>query len=372
MKKSPSMGILGGGQLARMMLLEAHRMGLNCFVMSSNADDPAAQVTQQWVEGSIDELSQVLEFAKSVDLLTFESEFIKPEILAELSERNICCRPTAKHMRIIQDRLSQKQLLEKYSIPTSPFFKVDQFQNLEKVKESIELPLVLKARLGGYDGKGTFILRDWDSSSITQCKDFLNNCTHGAIAENFIPFTRELAVSVARNENGDIAFFPLVESFQEECRCLWVKGPANHSDIEALKAKLKLLLEKEEYIGFISFELFESDSGLHVNEIAPRVHNSAHYSQNGLSLDQFSCHLMAISGIKLNHPIALSSGFAMYNLIGSGNEEPDLKCEKDVFLHWYGKKENRKGRKMGHLNAVAQSPELALEKLIEARKEIKL
>lgn len=365
----PKIGILGGGQLARMMLLEANRMGMDCWVMSENADDPAAQVTNQWIKGNIKKFAEVSKFAAKVDLLTFESEFVAPSILQKFIDKKVKCFPKAKHMLAWQDRLSQKELLAKYKVPTSPFYQVDSYRELLKLKDRIGLPLVLKARRDGYDGKGTYILKSWDDPGA---KEFYAKISSGVIAEHFIPFKRELAVSLVRNTKGEIAFFPLVESYQEECRCLWVKGPEKHTKFSALKKRLKDLIDREKYVGFISFELFDNGKELMVNEVAPRVHNSAHYSQNALSLDQFSAHLKAISGDEIYEPEVLTGGFAMYNLIGKNERPAKWKFKHDLFFHWYGKKDNRPGRKMGHLNVNAASSSKALKKLEQAIKDIKL
>lgn len=367
--KRQRIGILGGGQLARMMLLEANRMGMDCWVMSENPDDPAAQVTNKWTQGNIKKLPEVLKFAQKVDLLTFESEFVAPSILQKFIDKKISCFPKAKHMLAWQDRLSQKELLAKNKVPTSPFYQVDSHRDLLKLKDRVKLPLVIKARRDGYDGKGTFILKNWEDN---KCKEFFKGIGSGAIAEHFIPFKRELAVSLVRNTKGEIVFFPLVESFQEDCRCLWVKGPVEHKKFKALKKRLKDLIDREKYVGFISFELFDDGKELMVNEVAPRVHNSAHYSQNALSVDQFSAHLKAIVGEGLFEPEVLGGGFAMYNLIGSSTKQAVWNFKNDVFLHWYGKLENRPGRKMGHLNTNASSPNKALKKLELAMKDIKL
>ena len=213
-------GILGGGQLARMMLLEASRLGMDVWVMSDHEDDPAAQVTSRWVKGNIKKSVDVIKFAKKVDIVTFESEFVSPSILEKFVDKRVTCHPSAKHMLAIQDRLSQKKMLEKHKVPTAPFYQVDSYRELTKLKDKVSLPLVLKARRDGYDGKGTYILKSWSDEG---CREFYKKINSGVIGEYFIPFKRELAVSLVRNTKGEIVFFPLVESFQEECRCLWVK-----------------------------------------------------------------------------------------------------------------------------------------------------
>lgn len=367
LEKRMKIGILGGGQLARMMALEAHRMGLEIWILSNDANDPAAQVCPNWVKGSISKVSDVLKFSKKVDVLTFESEFVAPEVLIDLGKKKIKAFPKVQHMLKWQDRLSQKNLLEKYKVPTSPFKSVKSIEEIKKA--GFNLPLVLKARRDGYDGKGTYILKSWTDK---KAETFISQIDSGIIVENFIPFKRELAISVVRSSNGDLEFFPLVESFQEECRCLWVKGPIKHSKESSLKKKLKALVEKEKYVGFISFELFDTGKDLIINEVAPRVHNSAHYSQDGLLESQFTAHLKAVSGDKIAKVQLKSGGFAMYNLIGSSNSTPKWVMNQEVNLHWYGKADNRAGRKMGHLNTIGKNAADALKKVLKAKKDFKL
>lgn len=361
-------GIIGGGQLARMMLLKAHQLGMSCSVMSSFVNDPAGKVTSSWKKGDVKKLADVKNFIKDIDILTFESEFASKEILQFLAtQKKIQVHPSPKLMMSLQDRLTQKKLLEKYKIPTSPFGEFDQLSKLDEVFHG--LPLVFKARRDGYDGKGTYILK---KTSDKKFNTFFNNQENGLIWEKFIPFKRELAISLARNKKGEIVFLPLVESYQENYRCLWVKGPVVHKKLTSLKSKLKKLVEGEKYVGIIAFELFDDGENLIVNEIAPRVHNSAHYSQEGLTEDQFALHMKAISNEKLETPKCVQAGFAMYNLIGDTSKEPRWNSFKDCAFHWYGKDKNYAGRKMGHINAIGSSPNQALNKVKKMRKEIKL
>ena len=212
-------------------------------------------------------------------------------------------------------------------------------------------------------------MKKWNDK---KAHEFVDTCEFGVIAEDFIPFKRELAISVAINEKKEIEFFPLVETHQEQYKCLWVKGPIkDHKAMPSLKRRLSAMLKSIGYVGLISFEIFDTGKELIINEIAPRVHNSGHYSQDALNVSQFEMHLRAIIGAPLEKPKPLAGGFAMMNLLGSSSKEPILSFNKDVKLHWYSKNDNRAGRKMGHINAIAASPASALKKVIIVRKEFK-
>ena len=176
----------------------------------------------------------------------------------------------------------------------------------------------------------------------------------------------------ARNRRGEIAYLPLVESRQEQARCLWVKGPIKLAKMENLKKRISRFLNRVGYEGIIAFELFDSRNELIINELAPRVHNSGHYSLDALSEDQFTLHLKAIVNARLRSPHPLGKGFAMLNLLGEKSITPRWQLPAEIKLHWYGKKDNRPGRKMGHINVVGSSPTQALNKVLRARKEFQL
>lgn len=363
-------GIIGGGQLAQMMVLVAHNLGLKVTVLSSSKNDPAAKATTRWIEGSPDNIASIKKLAKVVDVITFESEFVAPKCLDELSKMKNEVFPTPKIMHTIADRLTQKKWLTNAKVPTSAYDEVSTSKELLSLKETRKLPLVIKARRNGYDGYGTYIIKKW---SDKKALEFVDNCPFGVIAEDFIPFKRELAISLAINSKKEIVFLPLVETFQENYKCLWVKGPVKeHPAFSSLKRKLSSLVKNSGYVGLISFEIFDTGKELLINEIAPRVHNSAHYSQDALTLSQFELHLRSVIGAPMEQPKLLAPGFAMLNLLGTNSKEPKLALAKNVKLHWYAKDENRAGRKMGHINAISSSPATALKKVLEAKKEFKL
>jgi 5-(carboxyamino)imidazole ribonucleotide synthase len=361
-------GILGGGQLARMLVLEAYSLGYEPLVLCPSKSEPAAQVCKMHVEGD-PHLSKDLEaFFKKADVVTFESEFYDAKLLGILaSDSKKSTLPPPLAMGLIQDRLTQKTVLSDLQIPTAAFihnFKPGdlflRFQN----------GFVLKKRRGGYDGNGTFVIK----SQAELLKYHSQILTEGEslIAEELIPFERELAIMIARSKAGEFFHLPLVETHQVDGRCDWVKGPINHQQCSSLLAKLKTLLDHINYVGVMGVELFERNGELLVNELAPRVHNSGHYSQSACSMNQFRLHLQLIAGEEPIAKIYSSPAFAMANLIGSSSAIPELSNNLVSSLHWYGKTENRAGRKMGHLNHVGQNTDVVLTEVLADRKKIQI
>lgn len=376
MNRSPGLrlGILGGGQLAQMLALAAYPYGILPCIYATGPRDPAAQVSPHLFQGNLKDSEALEAFLRSCDVVTFESEFLDANLLKQLSEKSkTAIYPEPYLMGLLQDRLSQKQLLEKYQIPTAPYSQVSKWTDILQLK-SFGSEVVLKQRRFGYDGYGTFFIKLKGGES--SFNEVYKKSQEGFIAEKKIPFRRELALLMARDHFGQIVDFPLVESKQTNARCDWVMGPIRHPKEKSLRQALKKLLVKENYIGVIAFELFDTGKDLLVNEVAPRVHNSGHYSQNALTLSQFQAHVLAVTGSKLFTPEILSP-FAMANLLGTSNVSPTWshqlgKNNEAVQLHWYGKQDNRNHRKMGHINTLADTPKAALKMALSARRKVKV
>ncbi len=372
------LGILGGGQLARMMALKSHEMGIKPYVLSPHPQDPAVQVTPYSIKGKTNSKKDLKHFLSKVDLAVFENEFLDPALLHTASlANNTPIHPKPKIMRILQDRLSQKHLLKKYKIPTASFIEVHSRKQINELTDLFPNGMVLKKRQHGYDGYGICVLEahSADSQKTSPLKESkIKQFTEGKpklIAEEYIPFKRELALILVRNRKKQIVEFPLVETHQKQACCLWVKGPYRHQKKDTLVKKLKTMINDIDYEGVMAFELFETKTGsLLVNEIAPRVHNSGHYSMNALSEDQFSLHIKAVLNMDIQVPFKLSGGFAMLNLLGE-EASPQWLPPPGTTLHWYGKTESRPGRKMGHLNSLSASPNKALAPLLNFLTEIK-
>lgn len=391
-------GVIGDGQLAQMMAEAATELGLNFSVFASSAQSPAANTKAQITLGDLNKPSDFIAFCQKNDLITIESEFIDPELL---QKSPVPVWPSPSILKSLRDRLPQKESLIEHQIPTSPLrlFKNLKDEAMDFWQTHIEQNrtakgLVFKRRLFGYDGYGTRILKSLDDlkTFIAETEDLAQhpttddntsipsmNLSQDWIAEDLVSFTKEFAISFARNPKGQILEFPLVESFQQDSKCLWVKGPIDKTPYLETIQRLKDYINNINFIGLISFELFLSSNGdLVVNEIAPRVHNSAHYSIEALEISQFKAHLMAICDFDLPESSAFKhqKAFAMYNLIGQKDmATKDLnfpELSPDIHLHWYHKTQSRKGRKMGHITTLADTPEKALLKLENIRKDFKL
>jgi 5-(carboxyamino)imidazole ribonucleotide synthase len=369
-KPSFKLGILGGGQLARMLALSAHKWGVQPWIYSENPNDPGRQVTSFGATGKLDDAVALKKFLSQVDVATFESEFLNAPMLAELQKSTgTAILPSPEIMGLFQDRLSQKQLLDKMKIPTAQWMSVNNPSEALAAVDRLSLPLVFKKRRFGYDGYGTFVIRDKKSLQEFCDKEFPN--TDGFIAEQFIPFKRELACIFARSQSGEIVHYPLVESLQKDSRCFWVKGPVQQSSFKPWAAKFKKLLTQSRYVGVIGVELFETKKGLIVNELAPRVHNSGHYTQDAFELSQFDLHILAL----LDQPLFIPKGpkgFAMVNLLGDSDPKGQAHFTPKTFVHWYGKADSRPGRKMGHINSLGTSPATALQTALKARKRFSI
>jgi 5-(carboxyamino)imidazole ribonucleotide synthase len=369
-KPSFKLGILGGGQLARMLALSAHKWGVEPWIYSENPNDPGRQVSSFGATGKLDDAVALKKFLSQVDIATFESEFLNAPMLAELQKSTgTPISPSPEIMGLFQDRLSQKQLLDKMKIPTAKWMSVNTPADAQNAAAHLSLPLVFKKRRFGYDGYGTFVIRDKKSLQDFCDKEFPN--ADGFIVEQFIPFKRELACIFARSQSGEIVHYPLVESLQKDSRCFWVKGPVKQSSFKPWTTKFKKLLAQTKYVGVIGVELFETKKGLIVNELAPRVHNSGHYTQDAFELSQFDLHILAL----LDQPIFIPpspKGFAMVNLLGDSNPTGQANFTPNTFVHWYGKADSRPGRKMGHINALGTTPAKALQTALKARKRFSI
>ena len=364
------LGLLGDGQLARMLALKCHDMGIQPYVLSSSSQTPASQVTSFFVKGSLYSKKDLTSFLKQVDVATFENEFLDMSLLSKISKNTKTpIYPSPRTMNMLQDRFKQKNLFKKYNIPSAKFISLpmdshkNPHQTFNQLIQLFPNGFVLKKRHQAYDGYGTCIVAN--TKNKIKALNFIKN-SQNLIAEEFIAFKKEMAIILVKNKKKQIIELPLVHTYQEQAKCVWLKGPCQHKNKSVLIKKLKTMLKQINYIGVMAFELFDTSKGLLVNELAPRVHNSGHYSLDALSEDQFTLHIKAVLNQDLSTPSLCSKGFAMLNLLAGkqlGQQIKIVKAKKEVKLYWYGKQEHRPGRKMGHLNTLATTPEQALKKL---------
>lgn len=369
------LGIVGGGQLARMIALDAHAMGIQCHIFSTEITDPAAQVTQKWQAGEVSDFKALQSFAQSVDYLTFESEFVPLEVLKKLNDEN---KPETTNqifpnpllLSRLQNRLEQKQTLKDFKLPTSDFIEIKSLPDLERAYAQFGHQFVLKTQLGGYDGNGTFFSKS--KKDHTKLAALVSQSKTGFIAEAFVPFHREVAMMIGRSSTGQCFHLPLVETKQTQGRCDYVTGPTRHHSLNPILKKLFKMLSKIEYVGIMGVELFDTGNILLVNELAPRVHNSGHYSQLGLNHSQFTLHILAGIGAQIPKIELTAKAFAMTNILGNSESTILIPTKLTGSLHLYGKKQNRPGRKMGHINYVGSNQKSLLKLALKERKDFRL
>ncbi len=342
-------GILGGGQLGRMLSVAAARLGYRCHIYDPAAHVPAADVATALTRAPWDDRAALATFAAAVDLVTFEFENI-PTAALDVIEPLRPIRPGRNALAVSQDRLNEKTFLRDQGLQTAPFAAVDSRADLDRALAEIGTPAILKTRRLGYDGKGqTRIAAQDEADAAWQAMDGAP-----AILEGVVPFTREISVIAARGLSGEVAAFDPGENEHKggilrKTRVPAKVSPAQRSDAVLMAAKL---LNALDYVGVLGVEIFVTPQALLVNEIAPRVHNSGHWTQNGCAVDQFEQHIRAIAGLPLGDG-SRHADVTMTNLIGEDLDRlPDLLRAPHTAVHLYGKPETRPGRKMGHANHI--------------------
>ncbi len=343
-----TIGILGGGQLGRMLALAAARLGFRCHIYDPAPDGPAAQVSAAATVSGWDDMAALQAFAEACDVVTYEFENIPAEAL-DLVSKQAPIHPGRRALATSQDRLDEKTFLNSLGLRTAPFAAVDGPQDLEAAIAATGLPAILKTRRFGYDGKGQVRI-----STATEAPDALSELNGApAILEGFVEFDREISVIAARGADGATVAFDPGENYHEKGILRRTQVPATVSRAAAQDAVLiaARILGALEYVGVVGVELFEQNGVLVVNEFAPRVHNSGHWTQNGCLIDQFEQHIRAIAGWPLGDG-RRHSNVVMENLIGDGVLRVPQLAAEGAALHLYGKAEARPGRKMGHVNRI--------------------
>ncbi len=341
-----TIGILGGGQLGRMLALAAARLGLRCHIYDPAPDGPAAEVSARATCAAWDDTAALQAFAASVDVVTYEFENI-PTASLDAIEAIRPIRPGRRALATSQDRLDEKTFLQGLGLTTAPFATVDDAESLAAALDRIGIPAILKTRRLGYDGKGQArIMQPGDADAALAAMSGAP-----ALLEGFVAFSHEVSVIGARGLDGAVACFDPGENRHEdgilrETRLPARLSPSQRSDAVLIAARILTALD---YVGVIGVELFVTPAGLVVNEIAPRVHNSGHWTQDGCVIDQFEQHIRAIAGWPLGDG-ARHSDMVMENLIGDDVDRLPEIAASGAAIHLYGKAEARPGRKMGHVN----------------------
>ena len=372
------LGVLGGGQLGRMLLAEAQKFDISTSILDSSAEAPCAQICNEFHQGNLLDFETVYNFGKQVDLLTIEIENVNIDALDLLEREGLTIYPTPKSIRIIQSKATQKNFYKDKNIPTAPYFH---YAYLEELKHSyhnniIEFPFVWKAARFGYDGTGVKIVRAFED---------LENLPKGeCIVEKLIPFKNELAVIVARNHNGEVASYPVVEmEFHPEANQVeYVICPARIDQSIAKKAREVALKVADafDFVGLLAVEMFQTEEDeILVNEVAPRTHNSGHYSIEASYTNQFEQHLRSILNLPLGNTESKVAGI-MVNLVGAEGHTGEVVYENidkilqidGVTPHIYGKKITKPFRKMGHVTILNKDINKARKVAQQVKKIIKV
>jgi 5-(carboxyamino)imidazole ribonucleotide synthase len=357
------LGILGGGQLAQMLTQAAISLGIETAIFERQPDSPAARLTHHQIAGQWDDEAALVQFANLCDVITLENEFVDAHVLHRLESWGLPIYPTAATLESIQDKLLQKECIQSAGLPVPPFRAADSPDDVQAVTGDFGYPLLLKARRDGYDGYGNATIRGvhdiasaWEKLGANKGRKLL--------VENFVPFVRELAVMVVRGRDGETCVYPVVETVQQNHICHIVRAPAPiRGETASQAAELgRKAVKAVGGVGVFGVELFElADGRVIYNEIAPRPHNSGHYTIEGCVTSQFENHIRAVMGWPLGSTELVAPAAVMVNILGkrSGAANADgIRAALNVrraHLHIYAKRDVRTGRKMGHVTALGST-----------------
>ena len=375
-----TIGVIGGGQLGRMLAFDAKRMGYDVIVLDPKENCPAVQVCDKQIVGSLYSENDIRKLANSCDVLTYEFEFLDAQILIDLEEEGYRIYPSGKTLKTIQNKYTQKTFFKESGLPVPKFIKVSSAEEIKAGILELGLPAVLKFCTGGYDGKGNIIIKSLEEVDEIakdiplESKDFM--------LEEFIKFKCEISMAVARNIHGQVEHFPIGENIHEESILRFTKVPANITKEVEERAKevVGRVIRAFDDIGLICVELFVSENDeIYINEVAPRTHNSTHYTIEGCKTSQFEQQLRAITGLPLGST-ELISPVVMVNLLGEEKIEGKFKINglekalenKSTYFHFYGKSFVDVKKKIGHITILDETVEKAYETGVKVLNDIKI
>ncbi len=361
-KTGKRIGIIGGGQLAKMTALSALEFGCDIHILERKPEGPAMNLAGKTFIGDWDNPDDLLKLAEHSDVITLENEFVDANSLATLEKAGHTLFPTAKSIGLVQDKYIQKRTLQEAGLPLTPFKKIESREEIIEFTKEFNWPIVIKTRRNGYDGKGNATVNN--ESEIDAAWDKLDGDNRSLYAEAFCPFVSELAIIITTSRNGEVATYPLVESVQRDHICHIVRAPASVSD-SITKNAIDIAQRAVVAIGAIgSFgvEMFlTKDNEIIINELAPRVHNSGHYTIEACECSQFENHVRAVLGWPLGSTKMVKPAAVMVNLLGQahGHGQPsgfdEALAMPGVHIHLYGKELSMPGRKMGHVTALGET-----------------
>lgn len=358
-------GVVGGGQLARMLVQAAAQRDVPIAVQTSDPADPAAGLASRLVAADPRDVAGTRELVVGCDGITFENEWVNIDALLPLEQQGVRFQPSLAALSPLVDKLSQRQLLDDLAIPSPPWCPLSLISPAQPaLPQGWTFPVMAKASRGGYDGKGTVVLRDIDGLAqllrAVPADDWL--------LESWVDYELELALVVSRDQRGRIRHFPLVQTHQHQQVCDWVLAPAPvDPSVAALAYNVAAsLMTKLGYVGVLALEFFYGPAGLQVNEIAPRTHNSGHFSIEACTSSQFDQQLCIAAGLPVPDPELKSRGALMVNLLGLDPERHPpldqrleaLEAMPGLHLHWYGKSPETPGRKLGHVTLLLEGDTL--------------
>ncbi|MCS7002383.1 MAG: 5-(carboxyamino)imidazole ribonucleotide synthase [Dehalococcoidia bacterium] len=353
------LGVLGGGQLARMMVPPAHRLGVRVHTLERTAGSPAALAGAIETVGDWNDPATLIAFGAELDVVTLDHEFVDASALEALAASGVAVRPGASVLARIQDKLAQKQTLAAAGIPVAAFRPVQRTDDLISAGRELGWPLVLKTRRNGYDGRGNRTVHGPDEAAAAFAQ--FAGRPGGLYVEQFVPFARELAVMVARSLSGEIALYPVVETVQRShiCHVVTMGAPIAPGVADRARRLASAAAQATETVGVMGVELFETtDGAVLVNELAPRPHNSGHYTIEACRTSQFENHVRAVLGYPLGDPSPIVNAAVMINLLGDGAGPghpaglADALAVPGVAAHLYQKATASYNRKMGHVTAT--------------------
>ncbi|KAB8316378.1 5-(carboxyamino)imidazole ribonucleotide synthase [Tolypothrix campylonemoides VB511288] len=358
-------GVIGGGQLAWMMADAAKKLGVELVVQTPSINDPAVSISVDNIFASVDDANATAELAHKCDVITFENEFVEIKALSKLAQQGVCFRPQLEALTPLLDKHHQRCYLRDLGLPVPRFVALDLAFADDATFNQLGFPVVLKTRRHGYDGQGTFIIKEIENLKQKLELHNINENKNIFLLEEYIPFERELAVIAARSFGGEVVIYPVVETQQEEQVCRRVIAPADISPKVAVEIEkiARTLLNSLQYVGVFGIELFiTTDDKILVNEVAPRTHNSGHFSIDACVTSQFEQHLRAVCGMDLGSTAMICPTAVMVNLLGYEISQSDYMSKRQqieqipqAHVHWYGKSESRPGRKLGHVTVLLDS-----------------
>jgi len=352
-------GVIGGGQLAGMMADAAPSLGISLIVQTPNADDPAVPGATETVFAALDDITATSALAERCQVITFENEFIDLNALSRLAQQGICFRPSLEALTPLLDKYDQLCYLQNLGLPTPAFERLS--TETASIPKPFNYPVVLKACRHGYDGQGTFILKN-----VADFETLWGRLqTTPMLIQEFVPFQRELAIIAARSVSGEVVTYPVVETHQQEqvCRSVIAPAPLSQDLTAKIEGMAQTLLNSLQAVGVFGIELFLTEQEqVFINEIAPRTHNSGHFTLDACYTSQFEQHLRAVCGLPLGSSALNCAGAVMVNLLGYEygthhyqDQQQQLAQIPQATVHWYGKLQSRPGRKLGHVTVLLTS-----------------